>query len=194
MNLPNGARGRAVALGILLIPLILLFQYALVPAWQGYQAIGEETAEIHAQLLRYKRLVRDLPELEKQTAALKRSRILAPYFLQGQNTALAAASLQHRLREQVKAQEGRVLSARVLKPETDGPFEIISLNARLQLKLEGLQHLLHAIETQQPYQFVDKLSITAPLNRRRDTNEQILDIRLTVHGLRLIEHEGDPDV
>lgn len=196
MNLPSGYRGKLVAVGLLVIPILLLLRFAVVPAWSAYQSIGEETRSAQRKIQRLRLLSANLPELQERERRLRSANVLTPYLLSAGNSALAAADVQRRLQSIANAQQGRVLSTRVLKSEIDGPFEQVRVNARLQLSLEGLQTLLYELETTTPYLFVDDLSIIARTIRTRRVRrgqpaaqKTVLEARFDVYGLRRIDTE-----
>lgn len=190
MTLPSGAPGRLLALALLLIPLALLFRLAIIPAWNAYQTQGERIAIARDQLIKFQTLSAQLPALRREATYLQNQHLLTPYLINASNDALAAAAVQQRLKDIAKDQNGRVLSTRVLKGTTDGPFERVIVNARMQIPLEGLQALLHGLETGQPYLFFQDVSVlyrAARRGRRRAPRQQTpseLETRLTIYGLR----------
>ncbi|MEJ2577097.1 MAG: type II secretion system protein GspM, partial [Gammaproteobacteria bacterium] len=151
MNLPTGSSGRLLALALLLLPLAVAFRALLLPAWQAYGAQTERLATAVDNLERFRRLAARLPALREEAAVLRDQAVLAPFLLDADNDALAAAEVQQRLKDLAQANGGRVLSTRVLSGDTSGPFKEVTINARLQIPLEGLQVLLHELETTQPY-------------------------------------------
>lgn len=192
MSLPTGNRGKLVAIGLVLIPVLLLFRFAIAPAWSAYHSIGEETRDAQRKIQRLRRLAANLPELEGQERELRSANLLTPYLLSADNSALAAADVQRRLQDIVNAHKGRVLSTRVLRSQADGPFERITVNARLQLSLEGLQSLLYELETATPFLFIDSLSVIARNTRARRTRrgvapvqKTVLEARFDVYGLKI---------
>ena len=131
-----------------------------------------------------------MPALQREATYLQNQNLLTPYLINASNDALAAAAVQQRLKDIAKDQNGNVLSTRVLKGATDGPFKRVTVNARIQIPLEGLQALLYELETSQPYLFLQDASVRyRPVRRRRRRRprQQVpkgLETRLTVHGLR----------
>ena len=198
MNLPSGPTGRLLALALVLIPLALLFRLALVPAWNAYQTQGERIAIARDQLSKFQRLSAQLPALQREATYLQSQNMLTPYLINATNDALAAAAVQQRLKDIAKDQNGRVLSTRVLKGTTDGPFERVIVNARMQIPLEGLQALLYELETSQPYLFFQDASVlyrAARRGRRRKPRQQQpggLETRLTIYGLRRSVEGNEP--
>ena len=194
MNLPTGAAGRLLALALLLLPLALLARFAVIPAWQAYQAQGERIDSATAQLRDYQRLAGQMPALREQLARLREEQLLTSYLIEAPNSALAAASVQQRLQSLADAHQGRVLSTRVMRGSADGPFERVAVSARLQVSLEGLQSMLYELETGEPYLFVDDLSVMSrTLRRGRQTassGAELLETRLILYGLRRAQGES----
>lgn len=184
MNLPTGARGRWVALGLLVIVLAVLYRLTLAPLWARYGELAPAIAEQRAQLERYQQLAARSPLLRERLQALRDDPRFTDYLVPGNSAALAAAALQQRLQELAAAQQGRVLSTRVGKPQQDGDFEQVTINARLQIGLAGLQGLLYQLETQAPRLVVRNLTVFRQAARRGRDDDQ-LDVQLDVYGLRL---------
>ena len=190
MNLPGGSTGRLLALALLLVPLALAYRLAVLPLWQSYQAENQRVSDARQELQRYRRMAAQLDALKAHDAKLSDSSQLAPYLLDAPNAALAAAYVQQRLKDLAGTHDGRILSTRVVKSNDDAATcEQIAVNARLQLSLEGLQALLHELETGQPYLFFKDLSVMsrpARRSRRRaaKNGNGLLETRLTVFGLR----------
>ena len=175
MTLPTGTRGRLVALALLLIPLILLAHYVLSPLIASLVSRGDDLAETRGEIARYQRLIGQMPALRGAVERLERTRPLAPYLLQGDNRALAAAGLQRNLQQAAQEHGVTILSLRVKNPATDGPLERIAVEARLRAGTRELRDLLYFVETTTPYLFVEGLSINARQTRRRDGHAEVGD-------------------
>lgn len=186
MTLPTGSAGRLLAMGLLLAALAVVVQLAVVPAWKAYASQGQRLEIAHGQLERFQRLAAQLPSLRGQVARLRDEDALAPYLVQAPNDALAAAELQERLKAITLAHDGRILSTRVLKGATDGAFERVVVEARLEITLEGLQDLLYEVDTKKPYLFVEELSVMQRPHRRgaQAGAAATLETRLMLYGLR----------
>jgi len=186
VRLPTGSTGRLLAMALLLLPILTLVQFALVPAWHAYAEQGEQLEVERGQLERFQRLAAQLPGMRSQVASLREQDLLAPFLINAANDALAAVELQERLKATTLAHEGRILSTRVLQAVADGAFERVLVDARPEIPLEGLQDLLHEIETRKPYLFVDELSVMARPQRRgaQAAAAEMLETRLTFYGLR----------
>ena len=184
MNLPVGIRGRLVALGLLLIHVILVFELILVPLIERYSALNSDIVELEQDIARYQTLLAELPRLRSTIEQLDTSKPLAPYLLEGDNQALAAASLQRRLQQSATRLGVRVLSLRVQPPRQVGPLERIAVEARLQSSLDALHDLLLDIEAGMPTTFVDDMNISVRVARGRVDASNYLDVGFTTYGFR----------
>jgi general secretion pathway protein M len=183
MTLPVGTRGRIVAVCLVLIPLILVFNFGIKPMYKAYIATGDDILAAQSDISRYRRIIGELPALKAAMAQFDREQPLAPFLLAGSNPALAAAGLQRRLQEIAGKSDIRIVSVRVQPPVPDGPLERISVQARLSADTAGLRDILYELEANRPYVFVDDLTITAR-PRRRNVSDDVLDIRISLSGLR----------
>jgi len=77
-----------------------------------------------------------------------------------------------------------MLSLRVKPTASQGALERIAVEARLRSDIRQLRDLLYYVETSAPYLFVDDLSINVRATRRRASRNDLLDVTLTVFGLR----------
>ena len=187
MTLPVGIRGRLVALGLLLIPVILVFNFAALPLVERYSMVNTDIAELEQDIARYQALLAELPGLRSAIGDIDDRQPLTPYLLDGANQALAAASLQRRLQQTAARLGVRVISLRVQPPRRVGPLERIAVEARLQSSLNALHDLLLDIEADMPATFVDNMTISIRAARGRADASTHLDVGFTSYGFRAPE-------
>lgn len=190
MNLPQGSRGRLLAVSLLLIPVLVVLKLAVLPGWAAYAQLQDDIAEGQDQLQRYRRIAAELPGLRQQQQALATQQPLTPHLLAGSNRALAAAALQRRLQDLVRSHGGRILSLRTLPHKAQEALEQIPLEVRLQVPLEGLHKIVHELESGRPLTQLDQVNITAR-RLRGSAPDPDLDVRLTLTGLRAPGPEDD---
>lgn len=188
MTLPQGPRGRLVALGLVLIPVILLARFVVWPIVTTLVSSGSALESTRDEIARYQRLLNELPALEAAVTELERDHPLGPYLLSGRNRALAAAGLQRRLQEAAEKHGVTILSLRVRPPVAEAPLERIAVEARLRADTGPLRDLLYYVETTAPYMFVENLSINVRRSRRARRSSSStptgLEVNLTLYGLR----------
>jgi len=190
MTLPVGVRGRLVALSLAIIPIVLVVNLVFWPLIKSYLSTGDHLVDTRDEIVRYQRLLGELPALQSAVARFERTDPLNPYLLAGSNRALAAAGLQKQLQDAAAKHGATILSLRVQNPSPAGPLERISLEAKLRAGIPELRDLLYFIETNQPYLFIENLSINVrhPGRRARKTPGG-LEVSLTLYGLREPEQQ-----
>jgi len=169
------------------IPLIILLLGALVYQY-GYLGIRGELTEMEEAasvklktLTRYMTLIADRPNLEKNLTALREVRKRDnEKIIEGQTAPLAAATLQHTVKEVITSRGGSIASERVEKPENAGDFKMVTVTIDAILPdTRALGDTLLAIETQTPYLVVRELDTR--IRNFRDPKE--LTVKLKVSGL-----------
>jgi len=188
MTLPQGPRGRLVALALVVIPVILLARFVVWPVVTTYTSSGSDLESTREEIARYQRLLNELPALEAAVTELERDNPLRPYLLTGTNRALAAANLQRGLQQAAEKHGVTILSLRVRSPVIDEPLERIAVEARLRGDIRPLRDLLYYAETTNPYMFVEDLSINVRRSRRARSAPAGLEVSLTLYGLRAADH------
>jgi general secretion pathway protein M len=193
VNLPGGIRGRLVAIGLLVLPLVLVGEYVLRPLLSAYMSYHDDIAALHDEIARYRGVIAELPALRASIERLDRTQPLRPYLLGGGNPALAAAALQRQLRSLADEHDATLVSVRVEPAVPEGDLERIRVRARLQTSSRGLRDTLHALESSRPYLFVEQLSASTRERRRRErATDSVIDVQMVVSGLRAPVTRSDP--
>jgi hypothetical protein len=168
--------------------LFALYKWVIAPLWGQYAELQDQIDQAAFNLQRYQRIAADLPALRQDQQRLRNENPLTAYLIAGHNRSLAAAGLQRQLQELAGKHGGRILSSRALKHQQEGPLETVTLDARLQISVSGLQELIYALETGQPFTRIDMINITARQGRARQ-QATMIDVRLTISGLRVANAE-----
>jgi hypothetical protein len=132
-------------------------------------------------LTRYMTLIADRPNLEKNLTALREVRKREnEKIIEAQTAPLAAATLQHTVKDVITSQGGSIASERVEKPENAGDFKMVTVTIDAVLPdTRALGDTLLAIETQNPYLVVRELDTR--IRNFRDPKD--LTVKLKVSGL-----------
>ncbi len=102
MTLPEGYRGRWLALGILLIVLGTMFRFVTLPLASWYVTLHEARQQLLAELRHTQRIVRHLPALQAHHQQSTVRDELSAALWPGANRARAAANLQHVVQHRIK--------------------------------------------------------------------------------------------
>jgi hypothetical protein len=177
-NLPNGTRGKFLALSISVAVLCAFYVAIVLPLLSLHEANAQALQDRHAVLERYEAAVRDLPRLRREAMAWS-ERSGSDVLLPGSGDAIAAAGLQSTLKDLVETGGAMLESAQVTPAETAGEFRRVGVQLSFSGTLELLASVLLGIETANPVLTVGALEIHA-----LDKLGEELAITIDVHGFR----------
>lgn len=176
----RGYNGRALALLILVLALLLVWFGAALPYLNALADYEDKVRLSAGQLQSYRR------ELENEGGASDGdNETLQNLLLPGASSAAAAAWLQQRVGELTAASGALLLSFELIQAaaETDAPLEILTGRIRLTANTQSLRALLHAIESQRPLFLIENLYV-----RARSDQDAImgghLDVQMDVAAAR----------
>jgi hypothetical protein len=170
----------AVSLVILLLGAVV-YQYGYLRV-RGELKEMEDGASVKLKTLsRYMTLIAERSTLERNLTVLRELRKMESMkIIEGQTPPLAAATLQHTVKEVITSRGGSIASERVEKPENAGDFKMVTITIDAILPdTRALGDTLLAIETQTPYLVVRELDTRI----RNFQNPKDLSIKLKVSVL-----------
>lgn len=129
---------------------------AMVSAHHRYD---EELANATLRLEKFRVIAAGKAKIERQLASRGQAGLAKAYQLQGGSQALAAAALQDHVRSLVQQAGGKLKTTNPMPGEIEAGLTRIGVSARMTLDVQGLQTMLHGIETGTPLVFVDKLTV-----------------------------------
>jgi general secretion pathway protein M len=151
---------RKAALGFLALAVAVVLAIVAVPLWLSHRHYDEALDDIDRRLLRYERLAAARPELQQKLEAV-RALGSRKYFLKASAASLSAAEIQERVRQFIEGNGGRLISVQVGQPKEEGRFRQVTVTVQANASIVGTRKLLYAIETAEPYLFVDSLTVRA---------------------------------
>ncbi len=151
---------RLAALVLFALTALLLAAMVTIPAWWLYQR--EHTSELRMvrQLESYTALNQLRPKL-LQAAELLKAKDTKKYFLKGATPALMGADLQDVVKGIIETNNGRVLSSQLLAHKDDNGYRVINGNIQMTANIQNLRQVLYALESREPYLFIENLIIRA---------------------------------
>lgn len=159
--LPASVRDRRIlAVAILVLALAAAVAAVAVPVVLLHRHYDEHLALMHRQLRSQLALNEARPQLVRALESLK-AKDARKLFLRGTTAALASAELQDQVKQVIEAAGGRVSLVQGIAPKDDGPYRAVAATFHLNVSSSNLRRILHAVETQEPYYFIDNLSIRA---------------------------------
>lgn len=151
---------RKAALSFLALAVAVVLAIIAVPLWLSHRHYDEALDDIDRRLVRYERLAAARPELQQKLEAV-RALGSRKYFLKASAASLSAAEIQERVRQFIEGNGGRLISVQVGQPKEEGRFRQVTVTVQANASIVGTRKLLYAIETAEPYLFVDSLTVRA---------------------------------
>ena len=142
------------------IAAVLLVALVALPLWLAHRHYNEALQDMDRRLMRYERLAAARPALERKLEAV-RAMDSRKYFLKASAASLSSAELQERVRQFVEAAGGRIVSVQVGQPRDEGRFRQVPVTLQLNAHTQALRKILLALESSEPYIFVDSLMVRA---------------------------------
>jgi general secretion pathway protein M len=158
-TLPEGGRGRLLALALTLSVLVAVWIGCVQPLMDWYGARADALEQRRALLQRMTALVATLPELQHQSSG---ARAPAAALLEGASDAIAGAALQSSVQVMAAAAGAELSSMEMLPAEQRGTYRRIALRVSTSAAWPVLVELLRAVEQATPRMLVDDLQLRAP--------------------------------
>ena len=187
--LPADVRKRrwlAVALLVLLVTVVVAA--LAVPAVLLHRYYDDNIAKLSRQLRTQTAFNALRPRLAEKLDILK-ARDVKKFFLKGTSSALALAELQETVRTTIEANGGRVSGSSVPgnSSKDDGPYRQVATAVTLNANNANLRRVLYALETREPFLFIDTvvIQVTSGFRPAPGVAEPEMYVQLDVHAFAL---------
>jgi general secretion pathway protein M len=157
LQAPDRDRSRRLALALLAAAILVVLAIVALPFWLLHRHYDAAIADSIDRLERYSRIASTRPEVAKQLEAM-RGKETRRFFLRSGAAALSAAEAQEAVRALVESSGGRLITMQAPVTKEEGRYRLMTANVQLTANIFALRKILHAIETNTPYLFVDNLS------------------------------------
>jgi general secretion pathway protein M len=180
--LPEGARGRALALALLLIAAAAGWACVAAPLLGWYQARAQALAEQRLLAAHMAAVAAGLPDLRTAVGRAAAERPVDA-LLAGDSDAVAAAALQSTLERIARGVGASVTSVTILPGEPAGAWRRIGLRLELHAPFAVIVRLLQAVMKGAPPMLIDGLSLIGPAYHAAGV-PQTIDASFTVYAFR----------
>ena len=182
-SLPTGRRGQALAVGLTILALALLWLAVGAPLLSLYQDGAQQLEQRQALLTRMEALAQSLPAL---TEAGRQPTDSGEALLSGNSDTIAAAGLQEAVQRMAAAAGTSLTAVETLPAEADGRWHRISLRITLTAPWPALVALLRQVDTAPAHIFIDELHFHSPIVLVRPTAMPI-QASMILYGFRSAE-------
>jgi general secretion pathway protein M len=155
---------RVLAVALLVPAMLFVLSVVVLPVYLMHRHYNAALGDAQDRLARYQRIAVQQGELKKtiDEVAAKNAK---KFYLKASAPNLAAAELSDLVRAAIEGNGGRIQTIQVAPPKDDGRYRQITVSLQMAANVVSLQKILNAIETQQPYVFVDNLTLRALVYR-----------------------------
>ena len=154
----NPVQSRRLAIVILVAVVAAAAAIVLAPVVIGNRHYNAALDDYSDKLERYARIAGSRAQIAKQLEAI-RAKEPKKNFLRGPTVPLAAAETQEAIRGIVERSGGKLITMQPPQTKDEGRYRAVSVNVQITANIIALRAILHAIETNVPFLFVDNLSI-----------------------------------
>lgn len=154
----NPPRSRQLAIGILAAAIVAVVAAFALPTWFLYHRYDRELTDREEKLERYRRIAGTRSEVSRQLEAM-RTKDTRRFFLRSGASALSVAEAQEAIRAMVEASGGRLITTQALPSKDEGRYRLVGAQVQLAANIFALRNILHRIETNVPYLYVDNLMV-----------------------------------
>ena len=154
----NPAQSRRLAIGVLLAAVAVGAVIVFLPVWMLNHHYNDALDDYLGKLDRYGRIAGTRTDIAKQLEAM-RTKETRKNFLRGSTASLAAAETQEAIRAIVERNGATLITMQPPTTKDEGRYRQVTVNVQLTANVIALRSILHAIETNVPYLFVDNLSV-----------------------------------
>jgi len=164
-------RERYLVIGAAAIAFIVLVRYAPLPGLTSLTSAGDEDSWVQLQKIEnYQKILARSDAADRRSQELReRYEAAKTRLVPGETPTQVGAALQGRLSTMATDAGLNVLSSQILKDEQVGEFRRVGVRLTLSGELEGVTHMLSAIETGQSDVEVTLLEVNRKLGTTRRT-------------------------
>ncbi|WP_411392650.1 type II secretion system protein GspM [Pseudomonas sp. MPB23] len=168
MRRPLTPRERRGAALLLLAVLLGAAYWLLIDSWFAgpLREMGEQAEQLREQQQRYAGVLRQRDALRQQLEQAQQDPASSTSLLPGDDPDAVAADLMQRLADLINSQANlgggcNLTQRKPITPEQDGsePYRQVQVSLTLDCAIEPLAAVLHTLEYQPPFLFVDELRI-----------------------------------
>lgn len=181
---------RSLAVAILVAALAALWVLLVAPVTEKFEGYGRSISHSRELLVRHLQIAAQRARLETELEELRRAQSSTGRFLEGGGIELVAAEAQNKVKNLIDANGATLKSTQILPAQEKDNFRKLTIRVTLSADTEALQKIFHALETANPYLFLDNIDIRARRRRARrgrSVSQGELQIRFDLYGYMRIE-------
>ncbi len=184
---------RSLAVAILVAALAAVWVLVVAPVRATFEGYDRSIGQSRQLLVRHLEIAAQRARLETELEGLRQARSTTGRFLEGGGIELVAAAVQNKVKNLIDANGARLKSTQILPAQEKDNFRRVTIRVTMAADTEALQRIFHALETANPYLFLDNIDTRSRRRRARrgrSVSQGELQIRFDLYGYMRIEVEG----
>ena len=154
----NPQQSRRLAIPVFAAAVLLIAGPIAGLVWYVNHYYDAKLAEKQDRIERFQRIASTRAAVSRQLDAM-RAKETRKFFLRTGATALSAAEAQEAVRSIVESSGGKLITMQAPTSREEGRYRQITMVAQLTANVQALRRILHALESNMPYLFVDNVTI-----------------------------------
>lgn len=159
----NPQQSRRLAIATLVAAVVLIAGPIAFVVWSVNQHYETELANKRDRIARLQAIASTRTEVGRQLDAM-RAKDPRKFFLRGGAIALSAAEVQEAVRAIIEQNGGTLVTMQAPTSRDEGRFKQINVNLQITATVQSLKRILHAIDSNTPYLFVDNLLVRSQVS------------------------------
>jgi type II secretion system (T2SS) protein M len=186
-ELPTGVAGRALALGLPAVLLVLFLIGVVMPLADYWRQLDDEYTRLESTTRASEQLTARKDQIAAQVRNLHAELADAVDYLPEAEPAVAAAQVQGSLAELAERSNAVVRSTQTLPTTVADGFTSIGFQLSVSGSMFSVRDLLYAIESGRPRLVIDRLIITPSQAADTEGRPGEVDMSLDLHGYMIGE-------
>lgn len=184
-DLPTGARGKAVAIGLCILVIAAVYLVIVSPLVSLYEGNAEQLQARLQLEQRLQRSAKALPEASAEADQTQDQESAGDELFDGESDSVAAATLQSTVKDLVEGAGARLISSEVLPSEKRETLQRVGIHVSFNGSLSLLTGVLQGIQLAHPVILVDNVDIhSADGTDQAPGGQKQLAIALDVYGFK----------
>ena len=179
-----GSSRMVLVVGMTLLTIGILFYMLATFSWQKYQQYNNRAAQLTPKISRLLG-VEDSYELLQQLNTKLQSQLTKLTYPTTKNSAMAAASMQRKVREAMQHATMVVSGSQIMPVKARDGYDKIGLDITAKGTIESLESLMTDLRALQPSIIIESINIKPIQVRRNQVSAQRISVRLKLFSLRL---------
>ena len=157
------AQSRALAVFLLFAVIAAVIAAIALPTWRLHKRYDSHLEDFTDRLQRYRRVAVLRPQIDESMRDVE-ARAGRQFYLKSASPASASAELQGLVTRIIETHKGRIISSQVVPVKDEakaGEPTKAAISVQMNASIIQLLIILHALETNQPYCFIEQLTVRA---------------------------------